>query len=82
MNLYNVYILPIQIHMRNFQLKKKNKNKNMGCNRDSMKRPLVNIYKFKNFDNKFLFGVGFKILKLRCMLHVLLKFLLNKKNKK
>ena len=29
-----------------------------------------------NFDNRFLVGVGFKFLKLRCMLHVLLKHLL------
>ena len=32
-----------------------------------MERPLVNIYKFWNFDNRFLVGVGFKILKLRYM---------------
>ena len=38
-----------------------------------MERPLVNIYKFWNFDNRFLIGIGFKILKLRYMLYVLLK---------
>ena len=43
-----------------------------------MERPLVNMYKFWNFDNRFLVGVGFKFLKLRCMLHVLLKHLINK----
>ena len=32
-------------------------NKNMGCKRDSMERPLVNIYKFWNFVNRFLVGV-------------------------
>ena len=44
MNLYNMYILLIQIHMRKLQLKKKKKK--MWCKRDSMERPLVNIYKF------------------------------------
>ena len=39
-------------------------------------RPSVNIYKFWNFNNRFLVGVGFKFLKLRCMLHILLKHLL------
>ena len=48
----------------------------MECNRDSLERPLVNIYKFRNFDNRFLVGIGFRFLKLRCMLHVLLKHLL------
>ena len=48
MNIYNMYIFPIQIHMRKLQLKKKNikQNKNVGCKRDFMERPLVNIYKF------------------------------------
>ena len=82
MNLYNMYILPIQIYMHKLQLQKKQKTKS-GCKRDSMERPLVNIYiyiyiyTFWNFDNKFLVGVGFKFLKLRCMLHVLLKHLLD-----
>ena len=48
----------------------------MGCKRDSKERPLVNIYKFWNFDNRFLLGIGFKFLKLKSMLHVLLKHLL------
>ena len=30
-----------------------------------MEKSLVNIYKFWNFDNRFLVGVGFKFLKLR-----------------
>ena len=41
-----------------------------------MERTFVNIYKFWNFDNRFLVGVGFKFMKLRYMLHVLLKHLL------
>ena len=46
MNIYNMYIFPIQIHMRKLQLEKNIKqNKNVGCKRDSMERPLVNIYK-------------------------------------
>ena len=48
----------------------------MGCKRDSMERPLVNVYKFWKFDDIFLVGVRFKFLKLRCLLHVLLKHLL------
>ena len=51
MNLYNMYIILIQIHMHKLQLEKwktknktKTKNKNVGCKRDSMERPLVNIY--------------------------------------
>ena len=55
---------------------KKIKNKNMGCNRDSMERPLVNIYKFWKFDDRFLVGLGFKFLELRCLLHVLLKHIM------
>ena len=38
-----MYILPTQIHVYVTTWKKK---KNMGCKRDSMERPLVNIYKF------------------------------------
>ena len=72
-----MYILPIQIHMLKLQLQnKKKKKKNVECNRDSLERPLVNIYKFRNFDNIFLVVIGFRFLKLRCMLHVLLKLLL------
>ena len=41
-----------------------------------METPLMNIYKFWNFDNIFLVEVGFKFLNLRCMLHVLLKHLI------
>ena len=51
-----MYIILIQIHIRKLQLKKiiiKYK-KNVGCKRDSMERPLVNIYKYWNFDNRFL----------------------------
>ena len=48
----------------------------MECKMDSMERTFVNIYKFWNFDNRFLVGVGFKFMKLRYMLHVLLKHLL------
>ena len=59
----------------NYKIKKK-KKKNVECNRDSLERPLVNIYKFRNFDNIFLVVIGFRFLKLRCMLHVLLKRLL------
>ena len=70
-----MYILPIHTHIRKLQLKKK-KNKSMGCKSDSMEKSLVNICKFLNFDNKFLFRVGFKFLKVRSMLHVLLKHLL------
>ena len=44
MNLYNMYIILIQIHMCKFQLKKKKKKKNVGCKRNSMEIPLVNIY--------------------------------------
>ena len=36
----------IQIHIRKLQLEKKTINKNMGYKKDSMKRSLVNIYKF------------------------------------
>ena len=74
-----MYILPIHTHIRKLQLKKKKKktkNKNTECKSDSMEKLLVNIYKFLNFDNKFLFRVGFKFLKVRSMLHVLLKHLL------
>ena len=39
--------------MSKLQLKKKNKNKNVGCKKDFMERPLVNMYKFLNFDNRF-----------------------------
>ena len=42
--------------------------KNVGCKRDYMERPLLNIYKFWNFDNKFLVG--------KTMVHVLLIHLL------
>ena len=69
MNLYSVYILPIKIHSISY-------NSNI----------YIYIYKFRNFNNRFLYakqnnnrfliGVGFKILKLKCMLHVLLKYLL------
>ena len=71
MNLFNQNY-HIEIHMRKLQHEKKK----VGCKKDSMERPLVNIYKFWNFDNRFLVGVGFKILKFRCMLYVLLKHLL------
>ena len=58
----------------------KNKTKKQKQKRKVQERfygnTLVNIYKFWNFDNRFLVGVGFKFLKLRCMLHVLLKHLL------
>ena len=40
-----MYILSKQIHVHKLQLKKK-KKKNMEFKRDSMERPLVNIYKF------------------------------------
>ena len=43
MNLYNMYILPIQIHMPKLQLGKE-KNKNMGCKRNSMERLNIYIY--------------------------------------
>ena len=69
MNLYSVYILPIKIHSISY-------NSNI----------YIYIYKFRNFNNRFLYakqnnnrfliGVGFKILKLRYMLYVLLKHLL------
>ena len=55
MNIYNMYILPTQIHVYVTTWKKKKKN--MGCKRDSMERPLVNIYKFWNFDNRLLVGI-------------------------
>ena len=48
-NLYNMYIILIQIHMRKLQLKKiikKVQKKNVGCKRDYMERPLVDIYKY------------------------------------
>ena len=61
MNLYSVYILPIKIHSISY-------NSNIYI--------YIYIYKFRNFNNRFLIGVGFKILKLKCMLHVLLKYLL------
>ena len=44
---------------------KKTKKQKHGCKADFMGRPLLNIYKFWNFDNRFLVGVGFKFLKLR-----------------
>ena len=44
MNLYNMYILPIQIHICKLQHEKKNKKIKVGCKRDSMEGPLVNIY--------------------------------------
>ena len=74
MNLFNQNYY-IQLHLCKLKLEKKkknkkNKNKNLGCKKDSMEKSLVNIYKFWNFDNRFLVGVGFKFLKLRCMLHV------------
>ena len=35
------------MHMRKLHLeKKKTKNKILGCKKDSMEKPLVNIYKF------------------------------------
>ena len=71
MNLFNQNY-HIEIHMHKLQLHKKKKKK-VGCNKDSMERPLVNIYKFWKFDNRFLIGIGFKILTLRYMLYVLLK---------
>ena len=73
MNLYNIYILPIQINMWKLQLEKKN----VGA-REILKKDhwWIYIYKFWNFDNRFLVGVRFKFLKLRYMLHVLLKHLL------
>ena len=48
MNLFNQNY-HIKIHMRQLQVEKKKtkqKNKNVGCKKDSMKKPLVNIYKF------------------------------------
>ena len=72
MNLFNQNY-HIEIHMHKLQLEKKRKK--VGYKKDFVERPLVNIYKFWNFDNRFLVGVGFKILKLRCMLYVLLKHL-------
>ena len=48
MNLFNQNY-HIKIHMRKLQVEKKKtkqKNKNVGCKKDSMKKPLVNIYKF------------------------------------
>ena len=45
--------------------KTKKQNKNVGCKKDSMESPLVNIYKFRNFDNRFLVGVEFIFLKIR-----------------
>ena len=53
--------------------KLQHEKKKVGYKKDSMERPLVNIYKFWNFDNRFLIGIGFKILKLRYMFYVLLK---------
>ena len=72
MNLFNQNY-HIQIPLRKLQLEK---NKNFGCKKDFMERPLVNIYKFWNFNNRFLVGVGFKFLKFRCMLHVFFKTLI------
>ena len=46
MNLYNMYILPIQIHMHKLQLEGK---KNVGCKRDSIERQLMNIYIYISF---------------------------------
>ena len=57
--------------MCKLQLEKKKTNKqkkNVGCKRDYMERPLVNIYKFWNFDNRFLAR--------KTMVHVLLIHLL------
>ena len=42
--------------MHRLQLEK-NKNKSVRCKKDSMERPLVNIYKFLNYDNRFLVGI-------------------------
>ena len=67
MNLFNQNY-HIKIHMCKLQVEKKKtkqKNKNVGCKKDSMKKPLVNIYKFWNFNDWFLVGLGFKFLKLR-----------------
>ena len=72
MNLFNQNY-HIQIPLRKLQLEK---NKNFGCKEDFIERPLVNIYNFWNFNNRFLVWVGFKFLKLRCMLRILLKHLL------
>ena len=64
MNLFNQNY-HIQIHMCKLQLEKKRKKKTMRYMKDSIERPLANIYKFGNFDNKFLVRIGFKCLKLR-----------------
>ena len=64
MNLFNQNY-HIEIHMHKLQLQKKKK---VGYKKDSMERPLVNIYKFWNFDNRFLVG--------KTMVHVLLIHLL------
>ena len=49
MNLFNQNYY-IQLHLCKLKLEKKkknkNKNKNLGCKKDSMEKPLVNIYKF------------------------------------
>ena len=39
-----MYILPVQIHICKLQHEKKNKKIKVGCKRDSMEGPLVNIY--------------------------------------
>ena len=45
-----MYIIPIQIYMHKFQLKKKKKKNTTtttwGCKRDFMERPLANTFKF------------------------------------
>ena len=45
MNLFNQNY-HIQIHMCKLQLEKKKQNKIVECKKDSMERPLENIYKF------------------------------------
>ena len=50
MNLFNQNYY-IQLHLCKLKLEKKKKNKkkknkNLGCKKDSMEKPLVNIYKF------------------------------------
>ena len=64
MNLFNQNY-HIQIHMCKLQLEKKKQNKIVECKKDSMERPLDNIYKFWNFDNRFLVEIGIKFMKFR-----------------
>ena len=47
MNLFNQNYY-IQLHLCKLKLEKnkKNKNKTLGCKKDSMEKSLVNIYKF------------------------------------